>query len=245
MARTRDPGRLDEIVAAAAWAFSHLGYARAKISQVADRARIGPGTVYLYVEDKDALFELAVLRALESPEVAHPALPYRKSPPASQAKLLEQCLHQVAHFPQLWVAAQHRNVTESVAEFDGILLEICTWLRRYRSAILLAERNRFDWPDLAAMFDEVVWSDLHQRLTGYLGVRTRAAHLRPVGDPAAVARFLIDALVAAIVSGPIGVATEGTRHFGDDELLVRLAGAALRGSGDPLPLPAKSGHYPA
>lgn len=244
MARTRDPGRLDDIVAAATWAFSHFGYARAKINQVAERARIGPGTVYLYVEDKDALFELAVLRALESPEVANPTLPYRKSPPASQAKLIEQCLQQVLHFPQLWVAAQHRSIAYPVKEFDGILLEICGWLRRYRAAILLAERNRFDWPDLAARFDEVVWSDLHQRLTGYLAARTRSAHLRPVGDPAAVARFILDGLTGAIVAGPVGHSVEGTL-FGDDDLLVRLAGAAVRGSGDPLPLPPDSSHHPS
>jgi AcrR family transcriptional regulator len=56
--RKRPPGRLDTIVSAATAAFINPGFARAKIHQIADGAKVGPGTVYLYVKDKEALFEL-------------------------------------------------------------------------------------------------------------------------------------------------------------------------------------------
>ena len=124
MARNRDPNRLDGIVAAATNEFSRAGFDRAKISRIADRARVSPGTVYLYVEDKDALFELAVLRSLESPLVANPGLPYRKSPAGARLRLVEDCLHEVAHFPQLWVSNQRRNLDGSKQEFEGVLLEL-------------------------------------------------------------------------------------------------------------------------
>lgn len=222
--RTRPPNRLDQIVSGATRAFIDLGYHRAKIHHIADQAGVGPGTVYLYAEDKEALFELAVLRSLESPIVAHPILPYRKTAAPGQRQLLTDCLHEVAQFPQLWVAAQRREPREAEAEYSGILLELVRWIRRYRNAILLSDRNRVDWPPLAQLFDRVVWNDLHQRLTSYLDSRMRGHLLAPIGDPAAVARFALDGLVAALATGPVGL--EGAM-LDTDDLLVRLAAAPV------------------
>ncbi len=234
MARGRDPTRIDDIAAAATEAFIEFGYFRAKVHQIADRAKVGPGTVYLYAQDKESLFELALLRALESPLAANPILPYRRTHPRSRRQLIEDCLREVAQFPQLWVAGQRRNITESIQEYHGILLELCAWMRRYRSLILLTERNRVDWPDLAELFHQVIWSDLHHRLTAYLATRMRTGHLTAVGDPAAVARHTLDALVATLVLGPLAPKI-GTQ---EDELIVRLVSAAVVvGSGDASGLP--------
>ena len=234
MPRKRDPARIDVIVAAATQAFVEFGFARTKIHRVADAARVGPGTIYLYAEDKEALFELALLRALESPIVASPNLPYQKTDPNARRALFDDCLKEVSHFPQLWVAAQRRDITDGRDEYHGILLEICRWIRRYRLAILLADRNKLDWPLVAEQFDAVVWSDLHRRLTSYLGSRIRTGLLAPAGDPAMIARFTLDALIAVLVTGPLSLPTE---LGGADEAIVALVGAALVGSGDRLPLP--------
>lgn len=246
MSRRRDPSKLDQIALAATWAFATAGFDRARISRIADRAGVGPGTLYLYVEDKEALFELSLLRSLESPLVANPALPYRKSPPGAGLRLIDDCLHEVAHFPQLWVANQRRSVTDAVEEYDGILLEMVRWLKRYRGAVALAERNRADRPELGQSFDRVVWVDLHQRLTTYIATRIRTGHLQPAGPPAALARFTIDALIAATVSGPVAATqAETTVSAVGDDVLVRWVGAALRGSGNGLPFPAHAGQNPA
>jgi AcrR family transcriptional regulator len=223
--RTRNPARLDAIVTAATAAFTDQGFARARIHQIATGASVGPGTVYLYAEDKEALFELALLRALESPVVAHPALPYQKTGAPSRKQLIEDCLHEITHFPQLWVASQRRGHDGAEAEYRGILLELARWLRRYRSAVRLAERNRLDWPELAAAFEAIVWNDLQRRLTAYLAVRMRAGSLVAAGDPALVARFAIDALVATLVLGPI--AAPVAEPSSDEEALVGLVAAAV------------------
>ncbi len=236
MARTRDPRRLDAIVVAATEAFANVGYDRTKIHRVADAAKVGPGTVYLYVEDKPALFELALLRSLESPVVAQPSLPYRKTDRNALRALLIDCLKEITHFPQLWVAMQRRAPTEGREEYLGILLEIHRWIRRYRSAILLAERNRVDWPVVAEEFQRIVWTELHQRLTTYLGLRIRSGLLLPAADPALVARFTLDALVALLVTGPLNLPPDPDSR--DDEAMVGLVAASLTGSGDRLPFPA-------
>src|SRR5688572_11787355 len=95
--RTRHPAKLDAIIAAATSVFIDHGYGRAKVHQIAERGRVGPGTVYLYAEDKEALFELALLRALESPIVAHPSLPYAKTNDRSRRQLVEECLREISH----------------------------------------------------------------------------------------------------------------------------------------------------
>jgi len=236
--RIRKPVTLDRIAIAATAAFIRYGYGRARIHQVAESAGVGPGTIYLYAEDKEALFELALLRALESPLVAQPALPYRKTETAELRKVIDSSLHQIAQFPQLWVAAQRRDVgPDGLEEYHGILLELIAWLRRYRSAVLLAERNRLDWPELAELFQRNIWSDLHRRLTTHLGVRMRAGQLAALGDPSTVARFTVDALVAFLVTGPLGDAA-GSLPGGDD-FLADLAASPVESSRHRLPFPSQ------
>ncbi len=240
MARSKAPGRLDDITAAALWAFADAGYDRTKIAHVAARAGVGPGTVYLYAKDKEALFELVLLRALESPVVSHPSLPYRKTDRAARSRLIDECLHEVAHFPQLWIGSQRRRYDGAREEYVGILLEMARWFRRYRAAILLAQRNRYDWPELFEAFDRVVWSDVQRRLTGYLTSRMRAGVLAVAGDPGLVARFAVDALVSGLVAGPVSGSTP--ERPGDDEVLVTLISSALLSpsAGQPLARPAAS-----
>ena len=104
--------------------------------------------------------------------------------------------------------------------------------------VLLAERNRLDWPELDEQFQRNIWSDVHRRLTAHLGVRMRAGQLAPIGDPATVARFTLDALVAFLVTGPVGGAP-GDPPGGDD-FLADLAGSPVLGSGHRLPFPTQA-----
>ena len=241
--RARNPARLDDIVEAATRAFIDAGFDRARVLQIAKGAGVGPGTVYLYAEDKEALFELALLRALESPVVAHPALPYHKTPDDSRTRLIDKCLHAIAHFPQLWVGSQRRDSAGTGDEYHGILLEIARWMKRYRSAVLLVERNRHEWPTLAESFNRVVWADLQRRLTGYIAARMRTGGLAPVADPALVARFTIDALAAALIVGPLVPLARGRSQ--DEEPLVRLVAAGVTPSGHRPPLLSHPGEDPA
>lgn len=229
MPRKKSATRLDAIVAAAAAAFAESGFAKANVQAIANSASVSAGSVYQYTEDKEALFELVALRALESPRVAVPTLPYRKASAANRQRLIDDCIVQIANFPQLWLGAQRREHDGSIAEFSGILLEIATWMTRYRAAIVLAERNRADWPELADGFDRIVWFDLTRRLVAYAGPRMRSGALAAVAEPALLARFMLDALLASLVLRPVGVPVPA--RPGDLEVLVRLAGAGLVRSG--------------
>ncbi len=58
--RRRKDARPSEIVAAALAAFAEKGFAATRLDDVAERAGVSKGTIYLYFETKEALFEAVV-----------------------------------------------------------------------------------------------------------------------------------------------------------------------------------------
>jgi AcrR family transcriptional regulator len=65
----RKEARPEEIVAAALDVFVERGFARARLEEVARRAGVTKGTIYLYFKSKDALFK-AVVRGTIVPVIA-------------------------------------------------------------------------------------------------------------------------------------------------------------------------------
>lgn len=55
MARTADPHRRADILQAARAAFEQHGYTQTRIADIATRAGVAPGTIYLYFESKEAI----------------------------------------------------------------------------------------------------------------------------------------------------------------------------------------------
>jgi AcrR family transcriptional regulator len=70
----RPDARPEEILEAALDTFRHCGFARARLEEVAKRAGVSKGTVYLYFDSKEALFREAVTARLSSVFVAQDAL---------------------------------------------------------------------------------------------------------------------------------------------------------------------------
>ena len=58
MARPIPPERFDQLVRTAAEVFIRNGYRRTQMADVAEALGIAKGTVYLYVESKEALFDV-------------------------------------------------------------------------------------------------------------------------------------------------------------------------------------------
>lgn len=62
----RPDARPEEILAAALEVFGELGFARTRLDDIARRAGVSKGTLYLYFESKDALFRAMVTARLEA-----------------------------------------------------------------------------------------------------------------------------------------------------------------------------------
>jgi AcrR family transcriptional regulator len=194
MPRHKMPGRLDKIADTATEIFIKEGYAKARITDIARAARVSPGTVYLYADGKEALFDLALRRSLEDPTIWELALPHPPPGPGEIADHAWRCLQNAAHFPRLWLAADSAPPASPREELAGILQELAAWMSRYRRAIKLIERSASDWPDLAHLFYRRFWRGGVQRIAGYLERRMAEGVLVPRGNGLVVAHLVVEAL---------------------------------------------------
>lgn len=194
MPRKRPAGRLDEIVEAATVVFIRYGFGPAKVAEIARVARVGPGTVYLYAEGKDALLDLALRRAFEDPALLGLVLPHRSEPRSTTADNLWRCIQNAAHFPRLWLASDSAAPERLESEVAGIIGELYAWLARYRRGIRLIERTAGDWPELAQLFHRRFWRGGVRRLAGYLERRREEGALPARGQTLAAAHLVVESL---------------------------------------------------
>src|SRR5687768_13930462 len=71
MARTMPDTRFQQLIDAASAVLIAQGYRRTQMADVADAMGVAKGTVYLYVESKEALFDV-VLRYADAPRPVDP-----------------------------------------------------------------------------------------------------------------------------------------------------------------------------
>ncbi len=94
--RRRKDARPQEILEAALKVFADKGFAAARMEDIATRARVSKGTIYLYFESKEAVFR-ALVREMLVPQLAGAAAIVRDHQ-GPVAPLLAQVLRTLGHF---------------------------------------------------------------------------------------------------------------------------------------------------
>src|SRR5438876_5843482 len=93
MARQIPAGRLEQLVDAATLVFIEQGYRRTQMADVAAALGVARGTLYLYVESKEALFDLVARYAdADRPTDRMPELPVRTPKPGATLEYVRQRL---------------------------------------------------------------------------------------------------------------------------------------------------------
>jgi AcrR family transcriptional regulator len=187
--------RFHELVEAATAVFLEQGYRRTQMADVAARLGIAKGTLYLYVESKEALFDAVVRHADRRERLELPAeLPVRTPPPGAT---LEEVRKRVAEheLPLLGEALARRRVADVRAELEAIVRELYALLARHRVGIKLLDRCAHDHPELAAVWYGTGRSGVQGLLRRYLEDRIRRRRLAPVEDPAVTARIVLETVV--------------------------------------------------
>src|SRR5438067_7971646 len=105
--RRRKDARPEEIISAALEVFADRGFAATKLEDVARRAGVTKGTIYLYFENKEALFK-ALIRQTIVPVIAQ-GEELAKSFPGSARELFEHLVRDF--FFQAEDGIRVRNVT--------------------------------------------------------------------------------------------------------------------------------------
>ncbi len=149
--RRRKNARPEEIISAALEVFADRGFAATKLEDVARRAGVTKGTIYLYFENKEALFK-ALIRQTIVPVLAQ-GEELAKSFTGSARELFERLVR------EYW-----RLVGET--SLVGI------------PKLMMAEANNF--PELARFYYEEVVTRGHRLMAGVLERGIRAGEFRPV-----------------------------------------------------------------
>jgi AcrR family transcriptional regulator len=194
MVRTRPPQRLEEIVEAAIVVFGRLGFRRAQMADVARQAGVAPGTLYTYVESKEALFALVLERA-SNPAATPPAvLPVPSPTTADLFGRLEKGFTWTTGLPALHAALDRKRVTNPRRELQEIVEELWELIDGSRRVADVIERSARDWPELADLFYRRLRRTLFADLTTYVERRAARGHLRSTAHPEVVARFVIETI---------------------------------------------------
>jgi AcrR family transcriptional regulator len=188
--------RFQDLIDAATGVFIAQGYRRTQMGDIAKAMGLAKGTVYLYVESKDALFDI-VLRSADAPRpiALPPSLPVRTP---ARGRTLQWVKHRLAEQPAsstLRAALRRHGGAWDATELTGILGELYEAMARNRTGIKLVDRCAVEYPALAKLwFAQGRVAPLLQ-LTQYLERGIRAGRFRAVSNPTVAARLVIETLV--------------------------------------------------
>lgn len=196
MSKKPQPERRQQVVEAALAEFLAKGYRLTQISGIAQRLGIAPGTIYLYFESKDAIFD-AVARFTAG--IRHPdagETPVRTPRREDTLSFVRSALESRTSFPKLELALAAPS-PDPRAEFEGIVREIYRGAFENAAGIKLVERCASDWPELAQLWFGTYRAALQAKLERYLRRSFADGRLRAGAPPDLVARLILE-LVAAL-----------------------------------------------
>jgi AcrR family transcriptional regulator len=194
--RAIPPDRFQALLDTASAVFLEQGYRRTQVADVAARMGLSKGSIYTYVESKEALFD-CVFRYADRAEPAElpPVLPVPTPPPGATLQLVAERLEKEGGLPALRAALTGTRISNLRAELEAVLGELYDVLAGHRTAIKLLDRCALDYPDLAKLWYRAGREGALALLGRYLDDRARRGRLRRFEDPAVAARLALETLV--------------------------------------------------
>jgi AcrR family transcriptional regulator len=181
--------RLASLATAATESFGRLGYRGTRTADVAAKAGMSAGSLFNYVESKEALFQLVFrygVGLLKKP----PALPLATPGPGETVALVSKALRKTS-LPRLGAALRGNEPADICQELHGIVEECYDLIDQHWPLFAVLERCAVELPELDA-----VWlaarAETYAALAAYLERRTASGQLRPMPDAMVAARMIIE-----------------------------------------------------
>jgi AcrR family transcriptional regulator len=193
MPRKSTGDRLWEIATAATEEFGRLGYRGTKTADVASKAGISTGSLFTYVESKEALFHLVFLHWFEMPSERIPALPVATPSPGETLAVIETGLREV-QMPRIRAALDEEKPADVAEELREIVDERYALLDHYWPLIAVIERCAVEMPELEAAWFSLARAGSFEELGSYLERRMAQDLLRPMPDAEVAARVVTESL---------------------------------------------------
>ncbi len=195
--RRKQPARLNAIATAALAVFTRDGFASAQVADIAREAGLSVGTLYLYADGKQALFELALAAAVPGADVGRDvkaaALPLRARGMPAAAARLDAAMHRHAHWPVLRAALRANTAPrDAEAEIAAVVRELFDLLTGGRVMIWLLDRCAWELPQLREVYLDRVRAPYFADLERYVRRRQRLPARDRSKHPAAVGRAVVE-----------------------------------------------------
>jgi AcrR family transcriptional regulator len=185
--------RLAAIAAAATEAFGRAGYRGTRTADVAAKAGVSTGSLFNYVESKEALFHLVFLHGLGMLPEEPVALPLPTPAAGESVAMFERALGRVA-VPRLRAALADSEPADVTGELRGIVEELYSLHEQYWRLFAVVERCANDLSELDTAWFGGVRSGYNSGLAKYLARRMASGHLRQMPDAMAAAKMVIESV---------------------------------------------------
>jgi AcrR family transcriptional regulator len=196
--------RLRELVDAAIDVFCRQGFERSQVADVAKVMGVAVGTVYLYVESKEALFDL-VVRHTTMPDhewLDTIEIPVPTPEPGSTTKFLSEVFGREGQWPKLEAALKKKRTEDIRAELTGIVQEQYGLMKRHRRGLVLLLRSALEYPGLADVFVLGLRKRLLETLQRYIGLRVKSGQMTSPKNIFASAAVLTQTIAWANLQRP-------------------------------------------
>jgi AcrR family transcriptional regulator len=174
--------------------FTEKGYRRTLMTDVGAELKLSHAMLYHCVDSKEALFELAMLYAMDPDSVSGLQIPLPTPAPGHTLQLLQQWARKNVTFPLLRAAVASTHVEDAQRELLAIIDEHYEFVERYRRLLALIERSAIDLPELFDLYFKKLRRNLFRQYSQYLERRIEAGLLREVPDVQVAARFIAETI---------------------------------------------------
>jgi len=195
MTRKRPADRIQKLVEAGTEVFiAAQGYQRTQMEDVAKALGVSKGTVYLYVESKEALFDLCVRHA-DAPEALVDStieLPHRSPDARETLDFVQAQLAADKALREMLALLSEDKGKDAARTLERIVRLLYRTLLAHRRSIKLVEAAAQDHPGLSEVWYPNARGQLLQVLLPFVERNIRSGGFRCVSNPAMAARHLIE-----------------------------------------------------
>lgn len=204
MVRFIPEGRFGLLIEVATRVFVARGYRLTQMSDVATELGVAKGTLYRYVETKEALFDAAVRFAdgqVQLPETA--SLPW-KTPEAGStvAYIRARLAAEARHLELTRVLSEPAGPTTTASEFADVIRDLFQRVSRHRRALKLVDRCALDHPELTSLWLQQGRNAQVTLFTGYLKLGVALGTLRKIANIQLAARMVMETIALWAVHMP-------------------------------------------
>ena len=192
MARRIPEKRFDELIRAATEVFIARGYRLTQMSDVAEAVGVAKGTLYGYVESKEALLWVCLLGADQVGPIPLPETLPVPTPQQGQMGLrVKAALNAEGGQPILSDALERDRVEDPIKEMGKVIGELYDLMFANRHGIKLLDRC-LDHPELANLWQTQGREQPRRAIARYIEQRIAVGQIRPVPNIRLAARIVIE-----------------------------------------------------